>query len=108
MVVFLLSQAIGLAVSLTEFFAIIPLVYLVTILPISLGGLGVREGMLVFLLAQFNVAITDAVTLSFLIYLNRVVVGSLGGLIQLKDTLTDNNNNVSNVLEITKIVGIYK
>lgn len=97
-VAFLLSQAIGLAVPLTEFFAIIPLVYLVTFLPISLGGLGVREGMLVFLLAQFNVATTDAVTLSFLIYLNPVVVGSLGGILQLKEALS--NRKVESAVKV--------
>jgi len=84
----LLSQAIGLAVPLTVFFAVIPLVYLATVLPISLGGLGVREGTLVFLLAQFGVATSDAVTLSFLVYLNRVVIGSLGGLLQLVETFS--------------------
>jgi len=87
-VAFLLSQAIGLAVPLPVFFAIIPLVYLATVLPISLGGLGVREGTLVFLLSKFGVATSDAVTLSFLIYLNRVVVGGIGGLMQLIRTIS--------------------
>jgi uncharacterized membrane protein YbhN (UPF0104 family) len=87
-VTFLLAQATGLDLPLTVFFAIMPLVYLATVLPISLGGLGVREGTLVFLLARFGVATLDAVTLSFLIYLNRVVVGGLGGLVQLAETLS--------------------
>ena len=87
-VAFLLSQAIGLAVPLPVFFAIIPFVYLATLLPISLGGLGVREGALVFLLSGLGVATSDAVTLSFLIYLNRVVVGGIGGLLQFIRTIS--------------------
>jgi uncharacterized protein (TIRG00374 family) len=83
---FLLARAIGLTLSLKVFFAVLPLVYLATVIPISLGGLGVREGTLVLLLAHFNVRSLDAVTLSFLIYLNRVLIGGLGGLVQLAET----------------------
>ena len=83
---FLLARAIGLTLSLKVFFAVLPLVYLATVIPISLGGLGVREGTLVLLLAHFNVRSLDAVTLSFLIYLNRVVIGGLGGFVQLAET----------------------
>ena len=86
--IFLLSQAIGLSLSLPIFFAVNPLVYLVTVLPISLGGLGVREGTLVFLLAQYGVTASDAVMLSFLVYLNRIVVGSAGGIWQLLEILS--------------------
>jgi len=87
-VTFILSQAIGLPLPLIVFLAVIPLVYLATVLPISLGGLGVREGTLVLLLAQFGVVPSDAVTLSFLVYLNRVVIGGLGGLVQLAETFS--------------------
>jgi len=86
LVTFLLSRAIGLSVPLVAFFAIVPLVYLAVALPISLGGLGVREGMLAFLLARFDVAPSDAVALSFLVYLNHVMIGSLGGGVQLVET----------------------
>ncbi len=85
---FVLSRALGLTIPLTVFFAVIPLVYLATLFPISMGGLGVREGTLVLLLAQFGVATSDAVTLSFLIYSNQVFVGVLGGLVQLATTLS--------------------
>lgn len=103
---FFLSQAIGLAVPLAGFFAIIPLVYLVTFLPISLGGLGVREGMFVFLLAQFGVVASDAVALSFLLYLNRVVIAGLGGLVQLAQTLR--NKKADRVAEYVESAGVPK
>ena len=86
-VTFLLSQALGISVSLVVFFAVIPLVYVAICMPISLGGLGIREGMLVFLLSKFGVAASDAVMLSFLVYVNRVVIASLGGLVQLVQVL---------------------
>lgn len=90
---FLLSRALGLTVPLPVFFAVIPLVYLAICLPISLGGLGVREGTLVLLLSQFGVAASDAVTLSFLVYLNHIMIGSLGGLAQLVEVLSSREAN---------------
>lgn len=85
---FVISRAIGLNTPLTVFFGIIPLVYLALMVPISLGGLGVREGTMVFLLSHFNVGASEAVTLSFLIYINRLLVGGIwGGGWQLLETL---------------------
>jgi uncharacterized membrane protein YbhN (UPF0104 family) len=80
---FVLSRAIGEELPLSVFFAVLPIVYVATLLPISLGGLGVREGSLVFLLAFYGVPTSEAITLSFLIYLNQVFVGLIGGLLQL-------------------------
>lgn len=61
---------------------VIPLVYLATVLPISLGGIGVREGVLVWFLSIAGVSASEAVLLAFLVYLNRVLVGTIGGGIQ--------------------------
>lgn len=61
---------------------VIPLVYLATVLPISLGGIGVRESVLVWFLNIAGIPASEAVLLAFLVYLNRVVVGAIGGGIQ--------------------------
>jgi uncharacterized membrane protein YbhN (UPF0104 family) len=79
---FVVSQAMGLGLSLAAFFFVVPFVYVATALPISLGGIGVREGALVLLLGKFDVGTPDAVMLSLMIYLGRVVVGALGGITQ--------------------------
>jgi uncharacterized protein (TIRG00374 family) len=81
---FIFSRAIGINLPFVLFFAIVPIVYLVIVLPISLGGLGVREGAFAFLLAKFGVPTTEAITLSFLIYLNRVFIGGIGGMMQMR------------------------
>jgi glycosyltransferase 2 family protein len=94
-VAFSLSQALGLGVPFAGFLAIIPLVYLATFLPISLGGLGVREGALTFLLAQFGVTTSDAVTISFLVYTSRIVTAGSGGVVQLVETLTSNRTVIA-------------
>jgi hypothetical protein len=78
-----LSRALGLELPLVVFFALTPLVYVAMVLPISLSRLGVHEGTWTLFLSQFGVTTGKAVTLSFLIYLNRVVIGLLGACSQL-------------------------
>lgn len=66
-------------VPISFYLFVVPLVYLSTVLPISLGGVGVREGVLVWLFAMIGTPASDAVLLAFLVYLNRIVVAVLGG-----------------------------
>ncbi len=83
---FLFSKAIGIDLSLPIFFGLIPLVYFATFFPVSLGGLGVREGTLVFLLSMFGVGTTESITLSFIIYINRVLYGAIGGFVEFTES----------------------
>ena len=62
----LLSRAMGLSASVADFLAFMPLVILASILPISLGGWGVREGILVALLGAVGVPSGQALALSLL------------------------------------------
>ncbi|MGB6105263.1 MAG: lysylphosphatidylglycerol synthase transmembrane domain-containing protein [Pusillimonas sp.] len=80
-VYFIFSEALGISISFEYFLLIIPIVYLATALPISLGGLGVREGALVFLLASANVNANQAATLAILVYFNRLIVAVISGVI---------------------------
>jgi len=77
-----LSRSIGLPLRPEVFFSLMPLVYLATLVPVSLGGLGIREGTLVVLLGGLGVAASQAVTLSLLIYMNQVLLAVAGGLLQ--------------------------
>jgi len=74
-----LAKALNINQPLSIFFVVMPIVYAMTLLPISIGGLGIREGVLAFFLIKVGVPGSDAVLLGFLIYLNRVVLALLGG-----------------------------
>jgi uncharacterized protein (TIRG00374 family) len=54
-------------------------------LPISLSGIGVREGSLVLLLAEYGVSGADAVALAFLLFIINLAQNSLGGIFELKN-----------------------
>lgn len=79
---FLIARALHIDLPFIVFLAVMPLVYVVTVLPISLGGLGVREGTLSFLLTRIGVTLPDAILFAFAMYLNQLFVGLVGGVIQ--------------------------
>ncbi|MCP4265672.1 MAG: flippase-like domain-containing protein [Candidatus Brocadiaceae bacterium] len=63
---------------------IMPLVYIATILPVSFGGLGVRESSMVGLFALLGADKSIAIIISFLMYLVKVLVGMIGWFFYMK------------------------
>jgi uncharacterized membrane protein YbhN (UPF0104 family) len=74
----LLGHALGLPASATDFLAVMPVVTLATTLPISLGGWGVREGILVFLLGRLGVPAGEALAFSLAFGAGGVLCGLPG------------------------------
>jgi uncharacterized protein (TIRG00374 family) len=63
----LIAEALHLDLSVLEFAAAVPPVLLVSTLPISIAGFGVREGAFVVMLSEYGVSSGDATLLSLLI-----------------------------------------
>jgi glycosyltransferase 2 family protein len=76
---FIVAKAMGLPLGLPIVFAFISLVDLIRMLPISIGGLGVREWVVVMLFASAGISRERALTFSILafapIYLNAIAGG---------------------------------
>lgn len=84
MSVWLLGLALGIGnVPLVYYWILVPLVCLITLLPISINGMGIREGSIVLLLAPLGVGADMAFCLSILWFSLLLVVGTCGGLIYL-------------------------
>jgi hypothetical protein len=79
---YVLARGVGLEQPLHLYFAIVPIVFMASTVPISIGGLGVREGALVSLLVLFGAPRDSAVGLS-LVYLLVLWCASLPGLVTL-------------------------
>lgn len=84
-IAYLFSQYFGLDLPFSAFLFIMPLVYFVTVLPISLGGLGVREGAFSGLMVLYGVDTSIAIIISLLMYLTKVGIGILGYIIYLRE-----------------------
>lgn len=77
----LVAQAIGIHLPLTYFFLFVPLLAVVVSLPISLNGIGLREGAGIVLFGLVGVDRTRAFSLQFSTYLVAVAVSLIGGLV---------------------------
>lgn len=82
---YLIAFSLGYAVSITFFFILVPVVLILAMLPISIGGLGVREGAFVVLLGNIGVTYTEAMTLSLLTYFVAILVTLPGAFIFISD-----------------------
>jgi uncharacterized protein (TIRG00374 family) len=72
------GHAMGLQVGWSAMMAFIPIVAIAQVLPISVSGLGLREGALVLLLVPLGVSSGQAVALGLLLYGMNMVVSLLG------------------------------
>jgi len=76
----LVARALGIRVPLSYFFLFVPLLAVIVSLPISLNGIGVREGAGIVLFGLAGVDRTPAFMLQFTTYLVAVAVSLLGAL----------------------------
>ena len=76
-----IARSLNIEISTVYFFIFLPMIWLVTMIPLSLNGLGIREGAFTFFFGQVGVLPAEAVALSLLIYSCRLFVGVLGGII---------------------------
>lgn len=74
---FFAGKALGVHVSFTVFLAFFPVVAIAQVLPISIGGIGLREGALVIFLDHWATH-TQAVTLGLAFYGLNLIVSLLG------------------------------
>ncbi len=82
-VVYLIAQALGVGIGWLDCLILIPLVVLVTTLPISIAGWGVRESAMVAALGMVGVAADAALSVSLTLGLLVVVTMIPGGLLWL-------------------------
>ncbi|MFQ5480323.1 MAG: YbhN family protein [Thermodesulfobacteriota bacterium] len=77
---YILARDLGIEVPLAYFFFFIPIATVITMLPISLGGLGIREGAFVYLFTMVGATKGQALSLSLIWYAVMVVVSMIGGI----------------------------
>jgi uncharacterized protein (TIRG00374 family) len=80
----LLAVALQLEISLLYMFLVVPVTFLLTMLP-SINGIGVRDGGYMLLLANVGISSAQALSLSFLSIIVPMMVSLFGGLLFLVD-----------------------
>ncbi len=80
-VVWFVAQQVDIGVGFVECLVIVPTALLVSVVPISIAGWGLREGAMVAGFAYVGTSATDAVFLSVTLGASVTVVGLVGGLV---------------------------
>jgi glycosyltransferase involved in cell wall biosynthesis/uncharacterized membrane protein YbhN (UPF0104 family) len=83
LVVVEIGQAMSLDLPFVAYFVAVPVVAMLTLLPVSVSGVGVREGGLAWMLTSYGVAPAMGITLGVLWFFVTVVAGLVGGLVYL-------------------------
>ncbi|MBC8390239.1 MAG: flippase-like domain-containing protein, partial [Actinobacteria bacterium] len=78
---YLAARALGINLTLTAFIFIVPVVSTITMIPISIGGIGLRENSLVFIMVAMGVTNEKAALCSLLILFMLILIGMAGGIV---------------------------
>ena len=76
----LAARSLGINLSLTSFIFIVPVVATIAMLPIAIGGTGLRENALVFFMVALGAQNEKAAMTSLLIFAMILVLGIVGGI----------------------------
>ena len=80
---YFVSLSLGLNLKFSMFFFVVPFASLASGIPISIGGIGIRENALVFIIKSFGIAESQAVLFSFMILFIILFNSLLGALVYL-------------------------
>jgi uncharacterized membrane protein YbhN (UPF0104 family) len=78
---YLMALSLGLPVPFLNYFLIIPAALLVMMAPVSINGIGLREGAFAFFFGLFGVGRAEAVAFAWIAYGVLLIQGLLGGLV---------------------------
>ena len=86
---YLLFLALSVPLSFLDVAWMSSLVFLLQLLPVSLAGIGVREGALAFMFVQVGLAPEQGVAVGVLFFSQVLLLAGVGGLLELSETLAD-------------------
>jgi len=78
---FLIGKALHLKIQLIDYFVFIPIVHLVLIIPITISGFGLREGIYIEIFKFYGISAPTAFSFSFIDVIFQLVVGLVGAYI---------------------------
>lgn len=84
---YIISESLDLNLTVMTFIVFLPIIEIIRLIPITIQGIGVREGLFILFFGTVGVVNADAVLLATLIYLMSSLIGLLGGAIYLLDNL---------------------
>lgn len=84
---FVAALALGFDVSFIYFLAIVPALFIMLRIPVSIQGIGVEEGLYIIFLTMIGLSTTEAFSLALLIRISRSIISLCGGLLYATETI---------------------
>jgi len=81
---YLVGKALNIKLNFIYYCILIPLIQVITLLPLSISGIGVREGAFIAFFGQFHINAESAFSLSVLGFILGIISNSIGGIFLLK------------------------
>lgn len=78
---FLIGKALKINIGIIDYFIFIPLVLLIQLIPVTINGLGLREGAYLEIFRSYGIAGETAIAFSFIDLAFMLIVGIIGGII---------------------------
>lgn len=78
---FLIGKALHLRIHLLDYFIFIPIIHFIVMIPITINGLGLREGSYIEIFKFYGIASQTAFSFSLIDVAFKLIVGILGGII---------------------------
>lgn len=78
---YIIARSLGVHLNILYFFIFLPIVTAVSLIPVSIGGLGIRENMTVFFFMNVGMSKDLALSMSLLQFFFMVIYSGIGGLL---------------------------
>ena len=82
-IIFLIGKSLDIKMSIGLYFLLIPIIMIITLIPISIAGIGVRESSFVYFFTQAGSTSAQALSLSLLVFFQWILIALIGGIIYL-------------------------
>jgi len=92
---YLIAQALNLPLTMADMLCIVPLSLFVLLLPITINGIGLREGIFIILLSLYGIDKIDAISLAWIDFCIKLVIGLIGGLVYIMKPVAERIVNPS-------------
>lgn len=79
-IIFIVGRALGIGLDFQYYCIYIPLITAIAVLPVSILGIGIREGAFVFFFTQAGVPKAAALSLSLLLFSQSLLMAAMGGI----------------------------
>ena len=78
---YLISEALGMEISLIKYMFVIPIAIFIMMIPVSVNAIGIRENIYAFFLTTYGASVASCIAFSWIAYGMVLLLGIIGGII---------------------------